>query len=48
MCRGLNTLGLLYETNYPALIGADSLHTAGVTGKGVTIAVLDNPASGRM
>ncbi len=39
--KGLNTLGLLYETNYPALIGADSLHTAGVTGKGVTIAVLD-------
>ncbi|WP_116813623.1 S8 family serine peptidase [Steroidobacter cummioxidans] len=39
--KGLNTLGLLYETNYPALIGADSLHSAGITGKGVTIAVLD-------
>lgn len=32
---------LLYETNYPALIGADSLQSAGITGKGVTIAVLD-------
>lgn len=32
---------LLYETNYPALIGADSLQAAGITGKGVTIAVLD-------
>ena len=38
---GLASLPLLYETNYPALIGADSLQRAGITGKGVTIAVLD-------
>src|SRR5687768_7498319 len=29
-----------HETNYPALIGADALQTAGIKGKGVTIAVL--------
>src|SRR5882724_1762472 len=32
---------LLYETNYPALVDAYSLQKAGITGKGVTIAVLD-------
>jgi len=31
---------LLYETNYPALVDAYSLQKAGITGKGVTIAVL--------
>ena len=38
---GVAALPLLYETNYPALIGADSLQRAGIKGKGVTIAVLD-------
>ena len=33
---------LLYQTNYPMLVGADSLQQAGITGKGVTIAVLDS------
>jgi serine protease AprX len=36
-------------TDYPALVGADQLHAAGITGDGVTVAVLDtgfwsNPA----
>jgi subtilisin family serine protease len=30
-----------FETNYPMLVGADALHEAGITGDGVTIAVLD-------
>ncbi len=38
---GVAGLTLAYETNYPALIGADSLQRAGITGKGVTIAMLD-------
>src|SRR3569833_1910200 len=38
---GVAGLTLLYETNYPALIGADTLQRAGITGKGVTIAMLD-------
>src|SRR6185503_1676483 len=38
---GVNGLTLAYETNYPGLIGADSLQRAGITGRGVTIAVLD-------
>src|SRR6185369_15586881 len=38
---GVFGLTLAYETNYPALIGADSLQRAGITGKGVTIAMLD-------
>ena len=33
---------LLYQTNYPMLVGADTLQQSGVTGKGVTIAVLDS------
>src|SRR5262249_27659037 len=33
----LASLPLAYETNYPAMIGADDLHCAGVTGRGVTI-----------
>jgi serine protease AprX len=32
---------LMYQTAYPLLVGADSLQKAGITGKGVTIAVLD-------
>ena len=38
---GLASLPLVYETNYPAMIGADKLHCRGITGRGVTIAVLD-------
>ena len=37
----LGTLPLVYETNYPEMIGADDLHCDGVTGRGITIAVLD-------
>ncbi|RPI59115.1 MAG: hypothetical protein EHM50_09730, partial [Lysobacterales bacterium] len=37
----LASLPLIYETNYPAMIGADELHCRGLTGRGVTIAVLD-------
>src|SRR5258706_10810343 len=32
---------LLYETNYPTLVDAATLQQAGITGRGVTIAVLD-------
>ena len=38
---GVAALGLTYETNYPQLIGADALQDAGLTGAGVTIAMLD-------
>src|SRR6185503_13358062 len=38
---GVAGLTLTYETNYPQLIGADQLQRAGITGKGVTIAMLD-------
>lgn len=38
---GLATLPLVYETNYPEMIGADELQCAGITGRGITIAVLD-------
>src|SRR5262249_42907416 len=38
---GVSNLTLLYQTDYPMLVGADSLQKAGITGKGVTIAVLD-------
>ena len=38
---GVAGLTLAYQTNYPELIGADSLQRAGITGKGVTIAMLD-------
>lgn len=40
--RGVAALGLVYETNYPWLIGADGLHDRGINGRGVTIAVLDS------
>ena len=39
---GENTPTLLYQTNYPMLVGADTLQQAGITGRGVTIAVLDS------
>jgi len=39
---GENTPTLLYQTNYPMLVGADSLQQAGITGAGVTIAMLDS------
>jgi len=32
---------LLYQTNYPMLVGADKLQQRGITGRGVTVAVLD-------
>ena len=38
---GVSALTLTYQTNYPMLVGADTLHQAGITGRGVTIAVLD-------
>ena len=38
---GVNTPALLYQTNYPMLVGADTLQQSGITGRGVTIAVLD-------
>ena len=38
---GLAALPLVFETNYPAMIGADKLQCSGITGRGVTIAVLD-------
>ena len=38
----MNTPTLLYQTNYPMLVGADTLQQAGITGRGVTIAVLDS------
>src|SRR5690349_23058332 len=37
----LASLPLAYETNYPAMIGADKLQCSGITCRGVTIAVLD-------
>jgi len=39
---GENTPTLLYQTDYPMLVGADTLQRAGVTGHGVTIAMLDS------
>jgi subtilisin family serine protease len=33
---------LLYQTNYPMLVGADTLQQAGITGRGVAVAVLDS------
>jgi len=38
---GVNTPALLYQTNYPMLVGADTMQQAGITGNGVTIAMLD-------
>src|SRR5580765_78610 len=38
---GVAAATLLYQTNYPMLVGADTLQQAGISGKGVTIAVLD-------
>src|SRR5882724_11100589 len=35
--QGMLLPSLLYQTNYPMLVGADSLQKAGTTGKGVTI-----------
>jgi len=40
--KGVLALTLTYETNYPMLVGADTLQKAGITGRGVTIAVLDS------
>ncbi len=30
------------NTYYPAVIGADALHSHGITGKGVTVAIIDS------
>ncbi len=38
---GVAALTPLYQTNYPALVGADKLQQRGITGRGVTIAMLD-------
>src|SRR5262249_19015282 len=38
---GVAGLTLAYQTNYPQLIGADDLQRAGITGRGITIAMLD-------
>src|SRR6202795_1664812 len=40
--QGMLLPSLLYQTNYPMLVGADTLQQAGIPGKGVTIAVLDS------
>jgi len=34
--------GVLPETNYPSEVAASNLHVGGVTGRGVTVAVLDS------
>src|ERR1700722_14513076 len=39
---GVTAATAAYKTGYPELLGADSLQKAGVTGKGVTIAILDS------
>jgi len=39
---GVSSPTLLYGTNYPMLVSADKLQQAGITGRGVTIAVLDS------
>ncbi len=39
---GVGSPSLLYDTSYPQLVGADSLQRSGITGRGVTIAVLDS------
>jgi hypothetical protein len=39
---GVSSPTLLYGTNYPMLVGADKLQQAGITGRGITIAVLDS------
>src|SRR5579862_9280727 len=39
---GVATPSLLFYTNYPARVGADVLQRGGLTGQGVTIAVLDS------
>lgn len=37
----LEVSGPIRETDFPTLVGADTLHEQGITGKGITIAVLD-------
>ncbi len=38
---GVAASTVLYQTNYPQLVGADTLQQKGITGRGVTIAMLD-------
>ena len=37
----LEVSGPVIESDYPTLVGADALHLQGITGQGVTVAVLD-------
>lgn len=37
-----STSGAIPYTNYPSLVGADRVHAGGITGAGITIAVLDS------
>src|ERR1700677_1400038 len=39
---GVNTPIYLYQTNYPSLVGANTLQQSGITGRGITIAMLDS------
>jgi subtilisin family serine protease len=39
---GVAALTLTYQTNYPILVGANTLQQKGITGRGVTIAMLDS------
>ncbi|HTC52584.1 MAG TPA: S8 family peptidase [Steroidobacteraceae bacterium] len=39
---GVKANTLLYQTNYPAEVGANTLQQQGITGRGVTIAMLDS------
>ena len=39
---GVGAPTLLYQTNYPLLVGADKLQQRGITGRGVTVAILDS------
>jgi subtilisin family serine protease len=39
--QAVSTPTLLYQANFPGLVGADTLQNQGITGKGVTVAILD-------
>ncbi len=39
---GVSAATLAYQTNYPMLVGANTLQQQGITGRGVTIAMLDS------
>ncbi len=46
--RSTSVDGASLATNYPATVGADRLWAAGITGKGVGVAVIDSGISGDM